>query len=120
VAPWKWPKLYPDDWLQFVNMEHTKYTAEVRTDEGLVVEKPRLELLPELYLHPTRDLAVTHFADEAQALVALDRLHVRRDLTLRPEASLHKDYSGVSDSLSLSLSLSLSHTQYKTNLTHSL
>ena len=54
VAPWKWPKYYPAEWLQAVNESHTYYTVEVRHSDG--VFHTQLDLLPRVYHHPTRDL----------------------------------------------------------------
>ena len=29
AAPWRWPKYYPDEWIQFINESHTHYTMEL-------------------------------------------------------------------------------------------
>ena len=29
-CPWKFPNYYADDWLQFVDERHTRYTVEIR------------------------------------------------------------------------------------------
>ena len=62
VAPWMWPKYYPDEWLQYVNQSHTHYTVELRNEEGVFVTQS--ECHPVSYHHRTRDLAVLHLEDE--------------------------------------------------------
>lgn len=74
VAPWKWPKYYPDDWLQFVNEKHTTYTAESRHDDGIFATQ--CELRPVSYHHGTRDLAVLHLDNEDEVLELLDEIGV--------------------------------------------
>ena len=64
VAPWKWPKYYPDEWLQYVNQAHTHYTIELRDETGVFITQS--ECLPVSYHHPTRDLAVLHLEDEQE------------------------------------------------------
>ena len=73
VAPWKWPKYYPAEWLQAVNESHTYYTVEVRHSDG--VFHTQLDLLPRVYHHPTRDLAVLHFEDEQSSSENLSALN---------------------------------------------
>lgn len=66
AAPFRWPKLYPDDWLQSVSEKNVIYTMEPRHADGMFVAQRHL--LPHVYLHPTRDLAVLHLEDEEQSL----------------------------------------------------
>lgn len=62
VSPWRWPKLYGDDFLRFINEKNTHYTIEFRHDDGSLMTQ--LECLPRSYHHPSRDLAVLHLEDE--------------------------------------------------------
>jgi hypothetical protein len=66
AAPFRWPKLYPDEWLQSVSEKNIICTMEPRHADGLFVAQRHL--LPHVYLHPTRDLAVLHFEDEEKTL----------------------------------------------------
>jgi len=83
VAPWLWPKYYPDEWLQHVNQSHTHYTVELRNEEGVFVTQS--ECFPVSYHHRNRDLAVLHLEDEAGSFKMLQELdfHVP-DLLLPP------------------------------------
>jgi hypothetical protein len=72
VAPWRWPKHYPDEWLQHVNETHTHYTLELRHPDGTFITQA--ELLPQSYHHPTRDLSVLHLEDEENTLELLKSL----------------------------------------------
>jgi len=74
VAPWKWPKLYPDEWLQYVNEKHTHYTVELRHEDGIFVHQA--DLLSRPYLHANRDLAVLHLEDESQTIELYRRMGV--------------------------------------------
>lgn len=71
IAPWKFPKYYPDEWLQYVTEKHTQYTIEVRHENGMLMAKA--ELTPSSFHHFSRDLAVLHFKQEAAALKLLDQ-----------------------------------------------
>ena len=62
VAPWRWPKHYPDEWLQQVNERHTLYTVEMRHADGLFMSQSELD--SDVYHHPTRDFSVLHLQDE--------------------------------------------------------
>lgn len=70
IAPWRFPKYYPDEWLQYVNEKHTSYTIEVWHEDGKSMTKS--ELIPSSFHHTTRDLAVLHFKEEATALKLFD------------------------------------------------
>ena len=65
VAPWRFPKYYPDEWLQYVNQNHTQYTLEIRDDHGVMLGTA--SILGNTLHHCTRDLAVLHLEDEASA-----------------------------------------------------
>ena len=65
VAPWRFPKYYPDEWLRYVNQNHTHYTVEVRDDHGVMLGTA--SILGNTLHHCTRDLAVLHLEDEASA-----------------------------------------------------
>ena len=72
VAPWKWPNYYPAEWLRAVNETHTYYTVELRDGDG--VFNVQLDLLPRVYHHPNRDLAVLHIEDEESSIETLSAL----------------------------------------------
>lgn len=62
ISPWKWPKYYPDEWIQHINEKHTHYTVELRHDDGVFVSQ--FELLPKSFHHLSKDLAVLHLENE--------------------------------------------------------
>eukprot|EP01038_Epipyxis_sp_PR26KG_P003973 gene3973-5693_t len=64
IAPWRWPKLYPIDWLQLVNEKHTFYTVEMRNEDGTFLSQTILQ--PRVFHHPTRDLCALHLEEEDQ------------------------------------------------------
>ena len=70
VAPWRWPKYYPDAWVQVVNEKHTHYTFEIRSNDGVFMTQ--VECLPRSYHHKTRDLAVLHITNEDRMVNELD------------------------------------------------
>lgn len=83
VAPWLWPKYYPDEWLRYVDQRHTHYTVELRNEEGVFVTQS--ECHPVSYHHRSRDLAVLHLEDEAGTLKMLQELDFHApDLLLPP------------------------------------
>jgi hypothetical protein len=65
VAPWRFPKYYPDEWLRYVNQNHTQYTLEIRDDHGVMLGTS--SILASTHHHSSRDLAVMHLEDEASA-----------------------------------------------------
>ncbi len=93
VAPWRWPKLYPDDWLQYVNEKHTHYTVEMRHIDGEFITQ--LDLKSRIYLHSHRDLAVMHFEEEDKALGLLKKLDLTTNLDFNCEDRLPADFSKV-------------------------
>jgi len=72
VSPWRWPKFYPDEWLQHLNEKHTHYTLELRHADGSFITQS--ELVPTTYHHDSRDVAVLHLEDEAEAMETLEAL----------------------------------------------
>lgn len=78
VAPWRWPKYYPDEWIQCVNEKHTHYTVELRHNNGQFMTQS--DLLPISYHHATRDLAVLHLDNEAEVLKILQDVGVETGL----------------------------------------
>ena len=61
VRPFLFPRYYPDEWLQFIRPENIRVTLEFReTESGALVDE--FPLVPKVYAHPTRDVAVM-FAD---------------------------------------------------------
>jgi hypothetical protein len=83
VAPWRWPRYYTDDWVQQLNESHTQYTFEIRDEEGNA--RSEFELLPIVYHHESRDLAVLHLADGDNVLQAFE------EKGLLPDRILPKD-----------------------------
>jgi hypothetical protein len=85
VAPWRWPKHYPDEWLQQVNETHTIYTMEMRHADGLFLSQSILD--SDVYHHPTRDFSVLHIEDEDSVFETLtaaglpDAVHTLPDLS---------------------------------------
>lgn len=62
VAPWKYPKYYPQEWLPYVNEDHIYCTIELRYPDGVFITQHDLNCIS--YHHPTRDLVVMHLQDE--------------------------------------------------------
>jgi hypothetical protein len=62
AVPWKWPKLYKEEWLQFINEKNVLYTLEPRWRDGVFATQA--DIIQQVYLHPNRDLAVLHLQDE--------------------------------------------------------
>ena len=83
IAPWRFPKYYPDDWLKFVNQSHTYYTLEVRDENGLI--RGTTQLLPISFHHHTRDLSVLHLDDESGALKMFEEFGVESQELLKRE-----------------------------------
>lgn len=71
AAPWKYPKLYPQEWLRYVNEEHVIFTFEPRTKDGSFLSQ--LDLKSEVFIHPTRDLAVLHLELEERDISFLQK-----------------------------------------------
>lgn len=72
VAPWKFPKMYPEEWLQFIDERNTHYTIEVRHPDGIFMTQS--ELLPVSYHHSSRDLAVLHLEKDADGVSLFDHI----------------------------------------------
>ena len=66
IAPWKYPKKYPEEWLHFINEKHTYYTIETRNPDGSFMTQS--EMLPCSYHHISRDLAVLHLETDHDEL----------------------------------------------------
>ena len=66
VAPWRWPKYYPEEWLRSVNEKHTYYTVEIRHPDGMFLTT--IELAPVSYHHAKRDVAILKFENEDDAI----------------------------------------------------
>mmetsp|Transcript_24772 Transcript_24772/g.41903 ORF Transcript_24772/g.41903 Transcript_24772/m.41903 type:complete len:331 (-) Transcript_24772:234-1226(-) len=67
LAPWRFPKYYPEPFLEYVNEGHIHYTLEVRNSEGESVTS--IDIIPNSFHHPSRDIGIAHFdKDEAKAL----------------------------------------------------
>lgn len=104
IAPWRFPKYYPDDWLKFVNQNHTYYTLEVRDENGLICGTT--ELLPTSFHHHTRDVAILHIDDEVKALQIFEEFGVdsqellQRDLIVGEALQFHGHDVSMPSSLS--------------------
>jgi hypothetical protein len=66
IAPWKYPKKHPEEWLQYINERHTYYTIETRNPDGSFMTQS--EMLPCSYHHNSRDLAVLHLETDHDEL----------------------------------------------------
>ena len=88
VAPWKWSKYYPEDWLRNVNEKHTHYTVELRHTDGMFITS--LDLLPTSYHHQHRDVALLKFEEEDDAINTLAE-HNYSPLLLNGQDSLSPD-----------------------------
>jgi hypothetical protein len=69
VAPWRWPRYYPEEWLRAVTPAHTHYSVELRHPDGMFLAS--LDLEPTSFHHACRDLAVLRFEDPVDALATL-------------------------------------------------
>ena len=85
VAPWKWPKLYPDEWLRHVNEKHTHYTIEMRYDHGVFINQG--DLHPKVYHHSSRDLAAMHIEMEDDIVELYMGLDLETELDILSEKS---------------------------------
>lgn len=66
VAPWLFPKYYPQPFLRYVNEDHVHYTVELRSPDGQFITSQ--DLVPHSYHHQNRDLAILHMEDESKGL----------------------------------------------------
>ena len=83
VAPWRWPKLYGDDFLKFITEKNTHYTMELRHGDGTMMTQ--IDCKPRSFHHPKRDLAVLHLDDETEMINFIENLGVQvLSLTPRP------------------------------------
>jgi hypothetical protein len=85
VAPWRWPKLYPDEWLRHINEKHTHYTVEMRHEDGVFVNQG--DLHPKVYHHGSRDLAALHIELEQDITELYMSLQLETELSLLSEKS---------------------------------
>lgn len=82
VAPWRFPKYYKDEWLSHVNQNHTKYSLEIRDEDGEITAETALS--PDSFHHSSRDLAVLHLDDENVAMRMFEKSGVEsQDLLQR-------------------------------------
>jgi hypothetical protein len=75
VAPWLFPKYYPEPFMEYINESHTYYTVELRSSTGEIFTQ--YDLKPIIYHHPDRDLAVLHLQSEETSLSFLKDLNFR-------------------------------------------
>lgn len=71
ATPWRYPKLYPAEWLQDVSERNVIYTLEPRHLDGIFVTQR--DFKPRVYVHKSRDLAVLHLDEEDAALQMLSK-----------------------------------------------
>lgn len=69
MAPWRFPKYYPDEWLRHVNESHTFYTVEIRHTDGMFLCV--LDLDAAAYHHKSRDMAILHLENEQESMDTL-------------------------------------------------
>jgi hypothetical protein len=82
VAPWRFPKYYKDEWLSYVNQNHTNYSLEIRDEDGKITAET--SLLSDSFHHSSRDLAVLHLDDEDYATRMIEKFGVEsQDLLQR-------------------------------------
>lgn len=73
VAPWLFPKYYPESFMPMINENHTHYTLELRSTTGEVFTS--IDLLPRVVHHPDRDIAVLHIEQEIESMEFLKQLN---------------------------------------------
>ena len=93
MSPWKWPRYYPEEWLQFVTEEHLHYTLEIRDDTGVFISQVGVN--PVTYHHANKDLAVLHLADEQENLSLLEDIGYEHIDLLAPRKSKDLAVQGV-------------------------
>jgi hypothetical protein len=77
LAPWRFPKYYPEPFLEYVNESHIHYTLEVRNSQGESVSS--IDILPHSFHHRTRDIGIVHFdKDESKALSVFKTLMFKK------------------------------------------
>lgn len=64
VAPWRWPKLFPEEYLRHVNEKHTHYTVEMRYPDGLMFCQG--DMHPRVFHHGHRDMASLYIGPETE------------------------------------------------------
>lgn len=90
VSPWRFPRLYKQDWLQHVNEKHTYYTTELRHEDGELMTQ--MVMRPRVYHHPVRDLSIIHFDkdDEEKIHTHLVNCQVKLDFQLSSDDFIDK------------------------------
>lgn len=66
VAPWRWPKLFPEEYLRHVNEKHTHYTVEIRHPDGLMLSQG--DMHPRVFHHGNRDMASLYIGPETDII----------------------------------------------------
>jgi hypothetical protein len=72
VAPWKFPKYYPEPFMKMINEDHVHFTAEIRMANGEMLSA--CDLSPVSFHHDSKDIAVLHLLDETAALNGFQQL----------------------------------------------
>ena len=85
LAPWRFPKLYPDEWLRDINEKHTHYTIEMRYEDGVFINSG--DLYPMVFHHPTRDMAVIHIDQEKMTTDLYKDLQLETEMDILSEKS---------------------------------
>lgn len=67
LAPWRFPRYYPEPFLEYVNEGHIHYTLEVRNSQGESISS--IDILPNSFHHREQDIGIAHFdKDESKVL----------------------------------------------------
>ena len=90
----RFPKYYPQEWLRAVNEKHIYYTIELRKKDGMFTTQT--DIHPNVYHHPSKDLAVLHIAVESETVKFLSELSVNIFDLATPEEA--RDNSQVNKS----------------------
>lgn len=73
VAPWLYPKYYPQDFMSQINENHTFYTLELRSQNGGIYTQ--LDTRPYIFHHPDKDIAVLHLENETSSLELIKQVN---------------------------------------------
>mmetsp|Transcript_28560 Transcript_28560/g.37391 ORF Transcript_28560/g.37391 Transcript_28560/m.37391 type:complete len:288 (+) Transcript_28560:301-1164(+) len=97
VAPWKWPNYYPEEWLQFVNESHVKYTMDFHKPE---IGTTRI-VFDNVELHPTRDLAILSVDGNDELTSTLASICKTHDQPFLDPVTLMKDKEAINSKVSV-------------------
>lgn len=90
LAPWRFPKYYPEKFLEYVNEKHIHYTLEVRNSQGEAVSS--IDILPHSFHHRHRDLGLVHFdKDESKVLSVFKTLMFQKEDIENYKVGVHEE-----------------------------